>query len=154
MNLKEKVWAKYQEMEHKYEDFDDKLIEFALKETPGEIMSIINRFEHGCHIADKEFYKQAVNYLKWVDEVSHGPKWEVENIVKLSGIDFSKKKYTEYDYAYVVNMLYSDYCTLFTEPSHYLKMSKLYLEDPDYMGDPSERAYKNAKERIEYFQNK
>jgi hypothetical protein len=30
-------------------------------------------------------------------------------------------------------------------------MSKNYLEDADYMGDPSERAYKNAKKRIKYF---
>ena len=32
--------------------------------------------------------------------------------------------------------------------------AKAYLEDPDYMGKPDERAYKNAIKRIEYFENK
>ena len=59
-------------------------------------------------------------------------------------------KHTKYDYAYVVNMFWSDYCNIFTEPSYYLKMAKNYLTDPDYCGEASERAYHNAKKRIKY----
>lgn len=48
-------------------------------------------------------------------------------------------------------MLWSDYCNVFTETNYYLKMAQNYLEDPDYTGDASERAYKDAKKRIKYF---
>ena len=47
-------------------------------------------------------------------------------------------------------MLWSDNCNVFTEPSYYLKMAKNYLEDPDYCGEASERAYHNAMKRIKY----
>ena len=62
------------------------------------------------------------------------------------------KDYYEYDYAYVMNMLWSDYCNIFTETSYYKKMAKSYLEDPDYMGKADERAYHNAMKRIKYFE--
>lgn len=61
------------------------------------------------------------------------------------------RQYYELDFAYVMNMLWSDYCNVFSDPVYYIKMSVNYLEDSDYMGDPSERAYKNAKKRIKYF---
>ena len=66
------------------------------------------------------------------------------------GIDFNTKDYSCYDFAYVANMLYSDYCNIFTDATYYIKMAKNYLEDPDYMGDPSERAYHDAIKRIKY----
>ena len=68
-----------------------------------------------------------------------------------AGIDFSKTKYTKYDYAYVVNMLYSDYGDVFNTAAHYLQMAKNYLCDEDYYGNPSERAYHDAVSRMEYF---
>ena len=80
-------------------------------------------------------------------------KWNVDTIVKLSGIDFEKTDFYEYDYAYVVNMLYSGYCEIFTDTTYYLKMAKMYLTDPDYPGKADERAYKNAMKRIEYYEH-
>lgn len=65
-----------------------------------------------------------------------------------------KIKFYELDYAYVVNMLYSDYCHIFTEPTYYLKMAEAYLMDSDYPGVADERAYHNAIKRINYFKNK
>ena len=106
--------------------------------------------EYGCHIGTKEFYDEAVDLLEWVGNKGEGAKWSVEDIARLSEIDFDKKEYTKYDYAYVVNMLYSDYCNVITESRDYLKMAKNYLEDPDYCGEASERAYHNAKKRIKY----
>jgi len=53
-----------------------------------------------------------------------------------------------------MNMLWSDYCNVFTDTGYYIKMAQNYLEDADYMGDASERAYKNAKKRIKYFTEK
>lgn len=83
-----------------------------------------------------------------------GAKWEVDSIVKLVDINFEKAGFTKFDYAYVVNMLYSDYCHIFTDSDYYLKMAKAFLTDEDYPGTPGERAYKNAIKRICYFEHK
>ena len=97
-------------------------------------------------------YDKAVMYLKWADDKGAGAKWTVDDIVKIADIDFDEKDYYKYDFAYVMNMLYSDYCNIFTETSYYIKMSKNYLEDKDYAGEPDERAYHNAIKRIKYFE--
>lgn len=99
--------------------------------------------------SDAELKQYAMNVAQ-----SKGAKWSVEDIKSVSGIDFDTKDYYEMDFAYVMNMLWSDYCNVFTETNYYIKMAQNYLEDPDYMGDASERAYKNAKKRIKYFTEK
>ena len=108
--------------------------------------------EYGCHIVDISVYEKAVSLLEWADGKGYGAKFDVDDILKMSNIDFSNKNYYEYDYAYVVNMLYSDYGHIITELSQLLKMAKAYLEDPDYMGKADERAYHNAMKRIKYNQ--
>lgn len=112
--------------------------------------------EYGCHIGTEEFYEKAVDLLEWVGDKGEGAKWSVDDIIRLSGIDFDKKDYTDYDYAYVVNMLYSDYCNVFTDSSYYMKMARNYLEDldPADKQNPSERAYRDAKERIKNYYEK
>ena len=132
--------------------FAEKLIDKFREKMPEEFVKTMFEEEYGCHIVDRSIYDEAVSLLKWSEDRGSGAKWEVEDILKLSNIDFSNKNYYEYDYAYVVNMLWSDYGHIFTEPSYFLKMAKAYLEDPDYMGKPDERAYKNAIKRIEYFE--
>jgi hypothetical protein len=68
-----------------------------------------------------------------------------------SGIDFNTfKAYTLWDLAYMVNMHYSDYGD-FLATDMLFKMAKRDLEDKDYPGEASERAYKDAKKRIRYF---
>nr|DAQ66518.1 MAG TPA: hypothetical protein [Caudoviricetes sp.] len=57
------------------------------------------------------------------------------------------------DYAYTLNMKYSDIGDLISTDM-LMKIAKRYLEDKDYYGDPSERAYFDAKERIKYFEEK
>lgn len=112
--------------------------------------------EYGCHIGTEEFYDKAVDLLEWVGDKGEGAKWSVDEAVRLSGIDFEDKEYTDYDYAYILNSLYSDYCNIFTDSSYYAKMAKNYLEDKDPADkqDPSERAYKMAKERIKNYYEK
>ena len=131
--------------------YDHKLVMEWKEDMPQQFAQKMYEDEYGCHIFGEEMYDEAVSLLVWANDKDKGEKWTIEDIVKLSGIDFADKPYTKYDYAYIVNTLYSDYCHIFTEPTYYLKMAKAYLEDPDYMGDPSERAYKNAKKRIKYF---
>lgn len=142
---------KYLELKKEKPNLDYEMVQVFIKDMPEEANVLFDKMLYGCHIVDEDMYNKAVSLLHWVDNKGSGAKWTVPDIVRLSDIDFDNKDYYEYDYAYVVNMLYSDYCNVFIEPSYYLKMAKNYLEDNDYMGKPDERAYKNAKKRINYF---
>lgn len=134
--------------------FYKELVEEWREDMPENFAEYMLKLEYGCHIVDKSMYDEAVNCLKWVDDKGEGAKWSIDEIKRASGINFDEKDYYLYDYAYVCNMLWSDYCNIFTDANYYLKMAKNYLEDKDYMGDPSERAYKNAKKRIKYYNEK
>ena len=131
-------------------NYDHELVMEWKHDMPQQFAQKMYEDEYGCHIFDLEMYDEAVALLEWVDHRNTGAKWTVEDIVKLANINFEEKEYTKYDYAYIMNALYSDYCSVFVEPSYYLKMAKNYLEDPDYWGDASERAYHDAKKRIKY----
>ena len=130
--------------------YPHEMIEEWQEDMPDEFTRYIFESEYGCHITSREMYDEAVSLLHWVNGKGYGAKWSPEEIKSVSGIDFDTKDYYELDFAYVMNMLWSDYCDIFSEPIYYVKMAKNYLEDKDYMGDPSERAYKNAKKRIRY----
>jgi hypothetical protein len=145
----------YRVLKEKYPNFEKMIFERFMEDMPAEAyvtMLFFDNDEKGdYHITNEDQYKCAVNLLEWVDEKGQGEKWGVEDIVRLANINFMDKDYTKFDYAYIMNMLYSDNNNVFIEPSYYLKMSKNMLEDPDYMGEPSERAYHNARKRIKYF---
>lgn len=120
---------------------------------PNEVEKMIDEQFYGCHIRSESMYEEAVKLLKKPDG-EYGAKWSVEDIARKSGIDFEKEDFTKHDFAYVVNMLYSDYGKKVTDVETILDMAEIYLTDDDYPGDPSERAYKNAKKRIKYFKHK
>ncbi len=149
-----KVITKYNNLKNKYPNIAEDMMMMFFDKMEDVAYEALEEYEmekeYGCHIGTQELYENAVQLLDWVDNKGSGARWSVEDIIRLSGIDFDRKEYTEYDYAYSVNMLYSDYCNIFTESSYYLKMAKNYLEDPDYCGVASERAYNNAKKRIKY----
>lgn len=131
----------------------EKIEEWA-EAMPEEFIKEMFEDEYGCHIAyNKELYNEAVSLLKWADEKGEGAKWTPEQIEEVVNIDFDKKDYYLLDFAYVMNMLYSDYCDIFTDTGYYIKMTKNYLEDNDYPGEADERAYKDAKKRIKYFED-
>ena len=79
-------------------------------------------------------------------------KYQIKDIVKHP--DLTELERWLIYYAYVVNMLWSDYCYVFSDTSYYIKMAKMYLMDEDYPGKADERAYHSAIKRIEYFKNK
>lgn len=135
-------------------NYAKEIVEEWRDSMPENFAEYMFRKEYGCHIVDVNFYNKAISYLKWSNGKGMGAKWSVDEIKKVSGIDFDDKDYYLLDFAYIMNMLWSDYCNVFTDSSYYIKMSVDYLEDVDYMGDPSERAYKNAKKRIRYFKEK
>lgn len=149
------LMKKYEELKHKYPTIADDMVKMFFDRMEGAAMDALEEYEvlqeYGCHIGTASMYKKAVELLKWVDDKGIGARWSVEDITRSCGIDFDTKDYYSYDFAYIVNMLYSDYCNVFTDASTYCKMAKNYLEDNDYCGDPSERAFYNAQERIKYF---
>lgn len=134
-------------------NYDHELVMEWKKDMPHQFAKKMYEDEYGCHIFTKEMYDEAVHLLKWADDKGHGAKWDVDTLIKLSGIDFSSVDFYEYDFAYIVNMLYSDFCTVFTDANYYIKMAKLYLTDPDYYGEADERAYHDAEKRIDYSKN-
>jgi len=145
------IREKYVEIKKTNPNIDMEMVETFMSEMPREASMLFDRMTYGCHIVDSEMYEDAMNTYKWASGTGQGVKWTVEDITKLSGIDFSTKDYTVHDYAYAVNALYSLYCNIFTDSTTYLKMARNFLETADYPGDPSERAYHDAKERIEYY---
>ena len=152
MHNSNKAMDIYDELKREDPSLDTKMVKHFADKMPKEFARTMYEMKHGCHIYDEDTYNEAVSYLKWADEKGHGAKWDVDTLTKLSGIDFEKSKFTEYDYAYVANMLYSDYCNIFTDTTYYLKMAKMYLTDTDYPGKADERAYKSAMKRIDYYE--
>jgi len=152
--MKEKALEKYKKLKAENPELDSEMIMTFIEDMPAEAIMLFDRMEYGCHIVDEDMYNKAVSLLKWANGKGTGAKWSVEDIIKVSDIDFDSKDYYPMDFAYVMNMMWSDYCHIFTETNYYIQMSKSYLEDADYMGDASERAYKNAKKRIKYYSEK
>lgn len=140
----------YEELKRDDPALDTKMVKHFADKMPKEFARTMYEMKYGCHIYDEDTYNEAVALLEWVNKSGKGAKWSVNDLVKLSGIDFDTKDYYSRDFAYIANMLWSDYCNVFTDASYYIKMAKNYLEDPDYMGDPSERAYHDAIKRIRY----
>ena len=147
-----KADAIYEEMRAEGKDIVHEVMLVFKDKMPKEYCMLMHLIKYGCHIFDVAMYNEAVSHLEWVNGKGKGAKWDIDTIVKLSGIDFEKVDFFEYDFAFVMNMLWSDYCEIFTETTYYLKMAKMYLTDPDYPGKADERAYKNAMKRIEYYE--
>ena len=132
--------------------YDEVIVAEWKEDMPEQFTRYFLKKKYGCHIVDEAMYNEAVDLLEWVEERGQGAKWSVPDIKSVSGIDFTTKDYTLYDFAYTMNMLWSDNCNIFNEHPYYVKMTKNYLEDPDYMGDASERAYHDAIKRIRYYE--
>lgn len=149
-NIDSELLHKYHEIKEKHPNIDYDMVMMFAEDMPDEFEMAIMEYEYGCHIASKRMYEQAVSYF--VNPDNHkGANWDVETIKAKANIDFNTKEYTLWDYAYMVNMHYSDYGEkLGTDLIFW--MAKKDLEDKDYAGVASERAYKDAKKRIKYFE--
>lgn len=150
--MKEKALNEYKELKKDNPNIDNELIMTFIDQMPQEAICVFDYMLYGYHIVSKEMYENAVNHFVNQDD-SKGPKWSLTEIKNKVNIDFDNKDYTLMDYAYTLNMKYSDIGDLISTDM-LMKIAKRYLEDKDYYGDPSERAYFDAKERIKYFEEK
>lgn len=150
MDIEHDLLHEYNEIKAKHPNIDhDMMMKFA-REMPAQFEMAIMEYKHGCHIASERMYNEAVKYFENPNG-TEGAYWDIGTVRIKSGIDFnSMKDYTLWDFAYLANMHYSDYGD-FLGAEQILKMAKRDLEDKDYPGDPTERAYKDAKRRIKYF---
>ena len=71
-----------------------------------------------------------------------GPKWQMEQVKQVAqqhGIKFDE--YSPETFTAVMNALYADYCkVLGGDPAMYAKLTKAWLEDDDFDGEPEEKA--------------
>lgn len=136
-------------------------IDHIMQHNPEKMHKIIHHLEEDygeeilgyffCHIHSKEMYDKAVSYIKNFNG-SKGAHWLPEIIKNKSMINFADKEYTLWDYSYMANKIYSHIGDLLME-ENILKYAKRLLEDSDYPGNPSERAFHDAIKMIDYFES-
>lgn len=139
----------YQEMLQADPEYDHKLVKHWRDNMPEQFAKRMYEDKYGKHIVDEDFYEIAVSYLKWGGR--HGAKWTLDEIVALARINFDEKPYYEMDFAFTVNRLYADNCTIFNDASYFLKMAQAYLESKNYAGKSDERAYNDACALIKHY---
>ncbi len=121
-------------IEYMIEKKPDKVVEMfekVIKHNPDIIEEMLEYPDEAEHIPSRKKYEELINKVKWADGNGRGAKWSFEDIKRNSKINFDSVDYTEYDYAYLVNMLYAKCNKYITDPSLYLKLAKCLLEDND-----------------------
>lgn len=138
----------HEQIEHLIKHNPEKMhkIIHNLKEDYGE--DIIDYFY--CHIYSKEMYDKAVSYFHNFNG-SKGAHWSPETIKNKAMINFDEKDYTLWDFSYMANKIYSHIGDLLME-ENIIKYAKRLLEDKDYPGEASERAFHDAIKMVEYFE--
>lgn len=121
--------------------FAEELMEMleSNKEVYDIAESILHRKIYGDHFCQKSLDK-ALNLMANEDGTTGG-HWNVEQTKSVANQNgYRLSKYNEYDWNYVMNMLYSDYYSLFGDDAQaYAKMAFKFLADPDA---PDGKAYK------------
>lgn len=135
-----------EKIEYLMEKCPEKVMEFAkqmYKQDPEIVERMLETFEEDGHLTNKRKYDELIQRVKWSNGNGKGERWGFEDIKKASKIDFSNVEYTEYDYAYLVNMLYAKCCKEFSDMSFYIKLAKCLLEDKDEETKVYHGAYAN-----------
>lgn len=112
---------------------DKSFLELRLKdyEMYEELEEELYREVYGCHFNEWLLQKALSKMVN--EDGSFGGHWTLEQttaVAKNNGVEFDH--FNEYDWCYVMNMLYSDYYgSIPNETSVYLKMAKKFLDDKD-----------------------
>lgn len=103
-----------------------------------------NTQDYGYDGANKLSRREIKKWEKGLENAdgTKGKKWEVDQIKQIAqqqGIKFDE--YSPELFAVVMNALYADYCkVLGADPMMYVKLTKAWLEDDDFEGEPEEKA--------------
>ena len=128
-------------------NFTKKLLEKIKEENPEEFARNMMEEAYGKHIGDTEMYEDAVRNLKWTNRKGSGAKWDKDDLIQRSAIDFNEESFTPHDYAYAVNALYADYGNISDDPKYYMTMARDYLRNDSFPEKGGERAYHDAQMR-------
>lgn len=101
--------------------------------------------EYEKHIRDEREYRDAVNNLR------KGERFKYDELVNRSDYE-QNERYTPYDYAYMVNALYTDY-DISEKSEPYKKMAKEHLKNDSFPERGGERAYYDAQQRARRYYN-
>jgi hypothetical protein len=121
-------------IEYIVEKRSDDIVEFIMylyKRYPDEVDKMFKHTKIDEHITNKRDYEKAVQHFKWANGRGQGEKWKPEELNRIARIDFKDVDYTEYDFAYMVNKLYSKCCKDYPEMSYYIKMVKNIFDNKD-----------------------
>jgi hypothetical protein len=127
----ERLVSRVEYLMHKH---PERIVEFAkkvYKHNPEAIEEMLENYEQFGHITNEHKYKELVDRLKWKNGQGKGERWKVEDIKRYSRMNFENEDFTEFDFAYLVNMLYSKCSKEFSDMSFYIKLAKCFLEDDD-----------------------
>lgn len=101
------------------------------KDVYEELELILYKRVYGCHFNEWLLEKALSELVN--EDGTKGKHWsyeETRSVANQSNITF--EKYNEYDWCYVLNMIYSDYYgAVPNDLSIYVKMAKKFLEDKD-----------------------
>ena len=96
-----------------------------------DIEMYLYREVYGCHFTKWMLEKALKDMVN--EDGTVGGHWTVEQttmVARSNGISFTK--FNEYDWNYVMNMIYSDYYGVVpNETNTYVKMARKFLEDKD-----------------------
>lgn len=102
---------------------------------------------YGCHF-NKWLLEKATSQMKNEDGTV-GAHWTLEqtnSVAKSNGVSFDK--FNEYDWNYVMNMIFSDYYGAIPDDlNYYVKLSKRFLEDKDADYGKAYHYYMSVKKR-------
>ncbi len=130
--MDELIRNKIEYMIEKKPDKITELVKHWYKQDPEAVDRMLDYPEDAEHITNRKKYDELAEKIKWADANGRGAKWSFEDIKRHSKINFDNVDFTEYDYAYLVNMLYAK-CSKYgiTDANVYLKMARCLLEDKD-----------------------
>lgn len=130
--MDENIRNKVEYLAHKKPDKLAEVVKEMYYKAPHDVEFMIEQFAGGEHLTNKEDYEKATKELKWIDNRGQGAKWEIDEILRLAqktaNIDFEEVDYTEFEFAYLVNLLYAMFCKVFVEITYYLRMAKAVFE--------------------------
>ena len=134
--------------------------EEQLKEFVQDVLSMLKETHHdlyeeledhlykmiyGCHFNEWMLYHATKNMVN--EDGTKGPHWTIEEtnkVARSNGVMFSS--FNEYDWNYVMNMVYSDYYgSIPNDPVAYAKVAKKFIEDKDAPEGKALRYYSAMK---------
>ena len=144
---KAKGTREFQEIIDEWIDvFDEHLLEMEI-EDKRKYEKLIDEFcvaIYGEHMTER-MANEAVSEMIGADG-RRGGKWtfeEAKAVAKHHGIRFDG--FNEYEWYYVLNMMYSDYCKIFNnEEDIYVKMAEAWFMDKDVDEGKTYRYYKEV----------